>query len=268
MGGDVLSLVIPERYIHIAATNFLMGTPVDDLSRLAQQYTGTRESYREESPQHIVAIDAFEIAETPLTVALYAEFVSAGGVAPLSWHTQQAGNPLLPVVNITLPMAIAYTEWRSVCEGRVYRIPTEAEWECAARGTDGRQFPWGDVWEVHHAASRETGLPLQPVGSYQSGVSPWGVFDMAGTVWEWTTSIDAPYPYIADDGRNDLGAEGRRVIRGGCYVNPISYARCACRFRMQPSMTNAFLGVRVVRKPAAHEALRASGLDLVVGGTR
>ena len=250
MGGDVLSLATTEQFIQIPASHFLMGTPVADLSRLAQQYSGTRESYREESPQHLVAVDAFEIAETPLTVASYAEFVSAGGVEPSSWHAQQTGSPLLPVVNITLPMALTYTEWRSKRDGISYHIPTEAEWECAARGTDGRQFPWGDLWDVSRAASRETGLPLQPVGTYQTGASPWGVLDMAGTVWEWTTSIDAPYPYDPDDGRNNLAREGRRVIRGGCYVNPISYARCACRFRMQPKMTNPFLGFRIVRKPA------------------
>jgi formylglycine-generating enzyme required for sulfatase activity len=70
---------------------------------------------------------------------------------------------------------------------------------------------------------------------------------MAGGVWEWTASLDAPYPYRADDGRNDLHATGRRIIRGGCYVNPHGYARCACRFRMQPTLMNAFLGIRLVR---------------------
>lgn len=244
-----MSHAAPERFVSIPTTTFLMGTPVDHLTHLAQTYSGTRESYREESPQHPVTVAAYEMAQTPVTVAQYAAFITAGGDAPLSWSNQKSADAQLPVVNITLPMARAYAEWRSHNEGRIYRLPTEAEWECAARGTDGRQFPWGDIWDIDRAASREAGVPLPPVGSYPAGASPWGLLDMAGTVWEWTTSIDALYPYVADDGRNDLTTDGRRVIRGGCYVNPIGYARCACRFRMQPHMTNAFLGFRLVRNP-------------------
>jgi formylglycine-generating enzyme required for sulfatase activity len=71
---------------------------------------------------------------------------------------------------------------------------------------------------------------------------------MAGGIWEWTTSLDRLYPYHADDGRNDMQAPGRRIIRGGCYVNPHGYARCACRFRMDPLMTNPFLGFRITKK--------------------
>ena len=73
---------------------------------------------------------------------------------------------------------------------------------------------------------------------------------MAGGVWEWTTSLDYPYPYLANDGRNNLQASGRRVIRGGCYVNPHGYARCACRFRMDPLLTNPFLGFRIIKNPS------------------
>ncbi|MFM2309861.1 MAG: hypothetical protein RLY87_1983 [Chloroflexota bacterium] len=251
MGGVVVSQPAKERFVSIPTTTFLMGTPVDDLSHLAQKYSGTRESYREESPQHHVTVDAYDIAQTPVTVGQYAAFISAGGDAPISWVSQRSGDTQAPVVNITLLMAQAYVEWRGTCDGQSYRLPTEAEWECAARGTDGRQFPWGNDWDVSRAASREAGVSLPTVGSYPAGASPWGLLDMAGTVWEWTTSIDALYPYVADDGRNDGTSEGRRVIRGGCYVNPIGYARCACRFRMQPHMTNAFLGFRIVRKPGS-----------------
>lgn len=236
------------RYISIPATTFLMGTPVADLSALAQTYGGTRESYREESPQHPVTLAAYAIAETPVTVAAYARFVENGGTAPASWAAQQHGDGRLPVVNITLPLALSYAQWLSTTHTQRYRLPTEAEWECAARGTDGRRFPWGDTWDVAHAATRERGAGLLPVGSFPTGASPWGVLDMAGTVWEWTTTRDALYPYLADDGRNDATTPGRRIIRGGCYVNPSGYARCACRFRMDPLQTNPFLGFRLVRE--------------------
>lgn len=239
------TFVLPS-FITVPRTSFLMGTPESDLSRLAKAYGGTRESFREESPQHPVTVDAFALSQTPLSVACYELFVSAGGAVPAQFDLQRQ-HPEAPVVNITLHMAREFCTWLSTDQGMSYRLPTEAEWECAARGTDGRQFPWGDEYHLTFAATRESGVGLPAVGSYTEGVSPWGFLDMAGTVWEWTSSLDWSYPYTADDGRNDPMTAGRRVIRGGCYVNPHGYARCACRFRMAPEMTNPFLGFRVAR---------------------
>ena len=234
-----LSITVPR-------TSFLMGTPESDLSRLAKAYGGTRESYREESPQHHVTVDAFALSQTPITVACYEQFVSAGGTVPAQFALQRQ-QPDAPVVNITLPMAREFCTWLTTIHGVPYRLPTEAEWECAARGVDGRQFPWGDEFHTTIASTRESGGGLRAVGRYPEGASVWGFLDMAGTVWEWTSSLDWSYPYVADDGRNDAQKEGRRVIRGGCYVNPHGYARCACRFRMAPEMTNPFLGFRVAQ---------------------
>ena len=240
-------------FIEIPTGTFLMGTPVDDLSTLAQQYGGTRESYREESPQHAVTVAAFAMAQIPVTVALYAAYVASGAVAPAQWASQHA-TPQAPVVNITWPMANDFCSWLSQRTGDIYRLPTEAEWEYAARGTDGRQFPWGNTWNPAVAAVRDTCTHLPDCGSFPHGVSPWGCLDMAGSVWEWTASLDAVYPY-ADDARNDRHTNGRRIIRGGCYVNPHGYARCACRFRMHPDMTNPFLGFRCVRQSTKNPSL-------------
>lgn len=236
-------------FVTIPATTFLMGTADTDLSTLAKTYGGTRESYREESPQHRVSVASYAIATTPVTVALYATYIAHGGAVPSSWQSQSAF-PTTPVVNITWPMANAFCAWLSDYTDDYYTLPDEAQWECAARGGDGRQFPWGNTWDDSHAAVRGSCTQLPAVASYPRGASPWGCLDMAGGVWEWTMSLDRLYPYQANDGRNDVATPGRRIIRGGCYVNPPGYARCACRFRMDPLLTNPFLGFRIIKNPS------------------
>lgn len=243
-----MTLTLPT-FVTIPTTTFLMGTNDADLSTLAKTYGGTRESYREESPQHQVALTAYAITTTAVTVALYASYIAHSGEAPSNWQHQSA-YPANPVVNITWHMANAFCVWLSQHTATTYTLPNEAQWECAARGIDGRQFPWGAHWDDTHAAVRGNCVQLPAVASYPDGASPWGCLDMAGGVWEWTTSRDHQYPYRADDGRNDMHATGRRVIRGGCYANPAGYARCACRFRMDPGLTNPFLGFRITKIPS------------------
>jgi len=256
-------------FVSIPTGPFLMGTPERELSALAKAYGGTRESYREESPQHTIVLPAFAIARTPVTNGLYGEFVTAAGArAPIIWHGAQPPESLRahPVTDVSWEEARAFCEWLTseivncklnitqypASQMAIYtlqstiRLPTEAEWERAARGTDGRVFPWGADWNDARANTRESGLgSTTPVGAYPSGASPAGLLDMAGNVWEWTTSLDAPYPYTPGDGREDPQAQGRRILRGGCYANPYGFARCACRFRLLPSVRNSFLGFRL-----------------------
>jgi formylglycine-generating enzyme required for sulfatase activity len=258
-------------FIRIPAGSFRMGTPERDLSVLAKTYGGTRESYREESPQHTLTLPAFEIAQVPVTNALYAAFAAATGARPpITWRGPQPPDALLdhPVVDVSWDEANALCAWLNAVtkdEGRrtkdeeiavealglssfVFRLPSEAEWERAARGVDGRAFPWGDAWDATRANTREGGLAgTTRVGAYPGGASPAGCLDMVGNVWEWTASLDALYPYVPGDGREDPGAPGRRILRGGCYANPHGFARCACRFRLLPNVHNPFLGFRLAR---------------------
>jgi toxoflavin biosynthesis protein ToxD len=258
-------------FIHIPAGAFLLGTPERDLSALAKAYGGTRESYREESPQHMLTLPALEIARIPVTNALYAAFVIATGAhAPLPWRGPQPPAALRdhPVVDVSWDEANAFCEWLNQeivdcrlqiadyerSQSTIYnlqstiRLPTEAEWERAARGIDGRTFPWGATWDTARANTRESELAgTTPAGAYPSGASATECLDMAGNVWEWTASLDLPYPYAANDGREDPRAPARRILRGGCYANPHGFARCACRFRLLPTVRNPFMGFRLAR---------------------
>lgn len=264
-----ISELLPQ-FITIPSTPFLLGTPERDLSALARAYGGTRESYREESPQHTLRLPTFEIAQTPITNALYAAYVLATGApAPAHWRGSQPPAELHdhPVVEVNWDDARVFCGWlsRMANGGRktasqwlrsvvrrppttVYRLPIEAEWELAARGSDGRVFPWGDDWDVARANTASGGpATTTPVGAYPIGASPFGALDMCGNVWEWTASLDALYPHDRRDGREKPRANGRRILRGGCYANPHGYARCACRFRLTPGVRNAFLGFRIAR---------------------
>lgn len=230
-----------------------MGTPERELSALAKAYGGTRESYREESPQTQIHLAAFAIAATPVTHALYASFVTATNAhTPIVWRDAQPAKHLhdYPVVDVSWEDAHAFCAWLNETTrqnaGSRFRLPTEAEWERAARGTDGRTFPWGNTWDDALANTREAGLAnTSVIGAFPRGVSPAGCLDMAGNVWEWTSSLDRAYPYDPRDGREDAGAAGRRILRGGCYANPHGYARAACRFRLAPTVRNEFLGFRL-----------------------
>jgi formylglycine-generating enzyme required for sulfatase activity len=214
---------------------------------------------------------------TPVTNELYLEWLRASGARiPVTWRggalaPEQARHP---VVDVSWDDALAFANWLSAATGTRWQLPAEAQWEKAARGTDGRVFPWGDSFDAARCNVREAGRAgTTPVGMYPAGASPYGVLDMAGNVWEWTRSLQAPYPYVDDDGRNDadrpvdpggilgrllarfrgrsagsMPRETRRVLRGGCYANPEGFARCACRFRLAPTSRTPFLGFRLVRK--------------------
>ena len=119
----------------------------------------------------------------------------------------------LPVTETTWAGALAYCRWRGA------RLPTEAEWEAAAAGPQKRTFPWGEAMPTPELAviNRQSG-DIIAVGSRPKGATPEGLLDMAGSLLEWTSSLLRPYPYRADDGREDLSAPGERAVRGGNYV--------------------------------------------------
>jgi sulfatase modifying factor 1 len=167
--------------------------------------------------KHRVYLDAFYIDAYEVTNALYKEFIQATGrKAPKSWNDAKFNALRQPVVGVTWDDAAAYCQWAGK------RLPTEAEWEKAARGADGRKYPWGNQWERTRANTPNDGpgKPM-PVGSYEGGKSPYGAHDMIGNVWEWVADwYDVDY-YRTSPSHNPRGpATGKvRVLRGGSWLS-------------------------------------------------
>jgi formylglycine-generating enzyme required for sulfatase activity len=135
-----------------------------------------------------------------------------------------------PVISVSWEHALAYTRWLAEVTKQVWRLPTEAEWEKAARGTDGRIYPWGNVFDQARCNTVEARIgTTTPLGMYPGGASPYHVQDMAGNVGEWTSSRFSPYPYVSGDGREDPLSTGERVLRGGSWCGDANGARAAYR---------------------------------------
>ncbi len=216
----------PETIL-IPAGEFLMGSdPKKD-----------EQAFYDEQPQHRLYLPDYYIAKTPVTNAQYA-----------AWKKTKVpkGKEDHPVVEVSWNNAVAYCNWLSEATGKVYRLPSEAEWEKAARGTDGHIYPWGNEWDARLCNSDEGDKGgTTPVGAYPDGASPYGVLDMAGNVFEWTRSIEKDYPYNPTDGREILeagGILGRAVRNMFAYVvvrsGPFDWSqdgmRCANRSRDTP----------------------------------
>lgn len=169
---------------------------------------------------HTVHLKSYYIGKYAVTNRDYARFMEDRGRmwnAPLSKEDH-------PVVNVSWLDAMDYAAWARV------RLPTEAEWEKAARGTDGRIYPWGNKEpDEKHCNYNRNVDQTTPVGIYSDGASPYGCLDMAGNVWEWTSSLYEEYPYDARDGRENPTTSGSRVLRGGSFQDD-SYNLC-CAFR-------------------------------------
>jgi formylglycine-generating enzyme required for sulfatase activity len=207
---------------------------------------GSENGEDNEKPVHTVYVGEFQIGKYEVTNRQYAQCSKAeicGGKSDTGERKD-----LHPVVNVTWYDAVAYCEWVGG------RLPTEAEWEKAARGTDGRTYPWGENIDCSLANYNGKDIrndycvgDMSPVGSYESGKSSYGVYDMAGNVWEWTSSLYANYPYDANDGREELSSVDFRVLRSGSWVSDDYYVRSALRLFLTPFGINYDFGFRCAR---------------------
>jgi formylglycine-generating enzyme required for sulfatase activity len=235
----------------VPAGEFTMGRKAVDEFAACQKFGSDCNVtwFTDEEPVHKVSVNAFYIDKYEVTNALYKQCVDQGACDPpqasnSSTHLNYYGNSEFdkyPVIYVTWNQAKAYCEWRGA------RLPTEAEWEKAARGTDGRMYPWGDNLDETFANFNYSVGDTTPVGSYEKGKSPYGAYDMAGNVWEWVNSQDRPYPYTPDDGRESPTGDDLRVARGGSWGFVGVSVSSSYRYGFEATSSNLDLGFRCAR---------------------
>jgi len=214
---------------------------------------GSQDRMSKTQPSHEVYLNAFYIDQYEVTTARYAKFLEAtaqGHPRPLPMSWEQVTLPYdgdRPVMGVSWTAADAYCRWVSK------RLPTEAEWEKAARGADGRTYPWGNEEPTFKLANYDKPVAhnfysdsLRPVGSYETGKSPYGVYDMAGSVSEWVADwYDEKY-YATSPKSNPQGpARGQqKVLRGGSFGDPMIALKSAARESYFPSDKGHYAGIR------------------------
>jgi sulfatase modifying factor 1 len=221
------------RTIHIPAGWFSMGSDTGQAV---------------ESPVHRVWVDSFNLAATQVTVEEYARFLDATPtVPPPSWGDPNFSHPQQPVVAVSWHDAVAYCAWLSSMTGSHYRLPTEAEWERAARGdAESKLFPWGDD-PPQSRPGYEDRWKTGPEPVAQSELNAYGLFEMCENVHEWCSDWFSPDYYAISPERNPQGPEEgtRKVSRGGSWRHQIKIARCSARSSIPPEFKYADYGFRV-----------------------
>jgi formylglycine-generating enzyme required for sulfatase activity len=252
-----------NNWIRIEAGKFLMGAQKQDSS----QPNFDPDAWDDESPAHEVYLEAYEIARYPVTVQEFREFLDdeegykserwwrAGGFGktngPDDWDGQVV-HPNRPVVNVSWYEAAAYCAWATERLGGEVRLPTEAEWERAARGREGRKYPWGDEEPDTERANYDEGKVghTTPVGLYPRGETPEGIRDLAGNVYEWVADWYGEDYYGKSPGSNPRGPESgeARVLRGGCWSSYPLLLRAAFRNWIGPVDRGDDIGLRCCRE--------------------
>jgi len=227
-------------FVEIPAGAFLMGS----------DKTRDEDAYKNEFPQHTVELSAYEIARYPVTVAQFRAFVEDSGYnAGKKW---QNGPDNHPVVDVSWHDATAYCGWLTgkLNTGKIVTLPTEAQWEMAARGTDGRRYLWGDKPDANKANYNDTGIgATSPVGCFPGGENGYGLSDMGGNVWEWCRDRFGEYPSgpVTDPRGPQKGSF--RVLRGGSWINLAKGCRSAIRSGNDPGKRISRYGFRLVAPP-------------------
>lgn len=216
---------------------------------------------------HVVSVPAFRLFKYPVTRQAFRQFATSGAYQQREWWTRAGWKwleatgrtesdapddpPNYPVVGVTWYEAVAYGNWLSSQHGVLYRLPTEAEWQRAARGETEFLYPWGDQADPSRANICTFDslyvFWVTPVGIYPKGKGQFGTYDQAGNVWEWCSSQYLPYPYDPGDGREVLQSDDARVLRGGSWLHPLERAKCAARSAETPDAVRPDVGFRLLQ---------------------
>ncbi len=240
--------------VRVPAGEFRMGITAEQERALIEKQHAAAGGFEFEKPDHLVNVAEFWIDRDLATNAQYKQFLDAHPTRAVpdhelaqlkAWSWDAAtraypqGRDTYPVVLVTWDDANAYCQWAGK------RLPTEAEWEKAARGTDGRLYPWGNEWGNDKTPYGEKGGgDVAPVSKYRAGASPYTLNDMVGNVWQWTSSLFSKYPYQANDGREDQSKMGERVTRGGMFAFGAAVSRVNVRNKFEPTGKAISVGFR------------------------
>lgn len=231
---------------------FIMGTDIEDFYGTA--LVNSEHAKLDEAPMHIRFLEAYLIEQYPVTNAEYAAFVQATNHhPPVHWKNGNFApeEANLPVVHVSWHDSEAYAQWIGK------RLPTEAEWEKACRGPDGRIYPWGNTFVPDDPESAETAQiltgHLTAIGARPATVSPYGVSEAAGNVWEWTADWYQPYPDTKRQKSKRTADDKHKALRGGSWLEVQDgtaerYFRCANRLHAPPDYTAGNIGFRCVRE--------------------
>ncbi|GAB4189769.1 MAG: formylglycine-generating enzyme family protein [Roseiflexaceae bacterium] len=232
--------------VEVPAGAVLLGSTEEQIAAAAGAFGVPPEALLNEVPQHLVELPAFAIGRGPVSCGEYLAFLTATDhPAPQGWQDGEPPQDRLdhPVVGVSFNDARAYCRWLSTATGRVFRLPTEQEWERAARSHDGRQFPWGDSWQADWCNTAAAGRgDTTPIGSFAQDRSPFGCVDMAGNVAEWTGARFRPYP------GSTLAAPAQTLValRGGSWRSGPEQARCTRRTLPANALGDPATGFRVL----------------------
>jgi formylglycine-generating enzyme required for sulfatase activity len=203
----------PEGMVRVPSGEFVMGSDEEDTEDRATEHGITKPWFMDQHPAHLVNLPTFFIDRYEVTHWQYREFVQqTGRRPPPDWSGGRYPNEKdnHPVIHITWYDANAYCQW----SGK--RLPSENEWEKAARGTDGRKYAWGNQFDEEYANINNAVGHTTVVGQYEKGISPYGAYDMIGNVWEWTTDWYKGYP--GSTYRHDKFGEQVKVLRGNSWA--------------------------------------------------
>ena len=237
-GSSMVSPTDGVTLVYVTAGEFLMGSNY---------------SNQDEAPSHTIYLDAFWIDETEVTVEMYMKCTQAGDCkSPDKFNSYYRSNYFGNAAYYGYP--VMYIDWhqaKDYCEWAGRRLATEAEWEKAARGSDGRSYPWGEGIECTHTRYKPCEQDTAPVGNFPAGISPYGAFDMAGNVWEWVSDWYSKSYYSSSSSNNPEGPGGGdyKVMRGGSWFSDEVYTRTTARRWEPPGSSFSSVGIRCALTP-------------------